>query len=231
MSASTPEVLVVDYGMGNLFSVDRAVGRAGGKAVFTDDPGALASAERIILPGVGAFGDGMTNLIERGFDEALRQTAEAGIPMLGICLGMQLMLSVGEEFGVRLGLGLVPGRVVAFAEPEPDGPRFKIPHVGWSSIVPRESEIRCEPADSTPAPEWSGTILAGLPADSFAYFVHSFVAVPESPEHILAETSYGGQRFCSAVRSGSMYGCQFHPELSAQTGLTIMANFLAAERD
>lgn len=228
MSCETPEVVVIDYGMGNLFSVERAVSRAGGHAVFTRDPADLSATQRIIVPGVGSFGDGMANLVSRGFDEALRESSAAGRPVLGICLGMQLMFGTGEEFGVRPGLGLVPGGVVRFDDPEPDGPRFKIPHVGWSAIVPPGDHVpeADDGLEETGAPQWAGTPLAGLPSGSFVYFVHSYIAVPDSPDDILSETEYGCQRFCSAIRRGSVYGCQFHPELSGEAGLTIMRNFL-----
>jgi imidazole glycerol-phosphate synthase subunit HisH len=229
MSSETPEVVVVDYGMGNLFSVERAISRAGGHARVTRNPADLSAAERIIVPGVGAFGDGMANLVSRGFDVALRQSAAAGQRILGICLGMQLMLGIGEEFGVRPGLGLVPGRVIRFDDPVPDGPQFKIPHVGWSAIVPRGAAVPAsqEQLEVTGPSEWDGTPLGGLPRGSFVYFVHSYIVVPESPDDILAETEYGTQRFCSAIGRGSVYGCQFHPELSGEVGLTIMRNFLS----
>ena len=206
-------LVVVDYGLGNLFSIDRALRRVGAAPLVSRRPEDVAKADRVILPGVGAFGDGMRGLRENGLIEPLREVAASGRPLLGICLGMQLLLDEGAEFGVHPGLGVVPGKAVPF--PRSDGDRFKVPHVGWNALAPVPG----------PASSWKGTILGGLPAQSQVYFVHSFIVAPAEPADRLAETHYGGTAFCSVLRLGNVQGCQFHPEKSGPTGLAILAAF------
>ena len=208
-----PEVTVVDYGMGNIASVMRALGACGAAATLTSAPEQVASASRLILPGVGAFADGMEELRRRGLIEPIHAFARTGRPFLGICLGMQMMLATGEEFGVVAGLGLIAGNVKAI-----QGPR-KIPHVGWNRISP-----------SSATADWQGTILDGIGSDNAVYFVHSYVASPELPSDVLAECDYDGYRFAAVIRSGGLYGCQFHPEKSGPVGLRILSNVLKAGR-
>lgn len=208
-----PIVHVVDYGLGNLFSVERALRYVGAEVKVTADPSAIALAGRILLPGVGAFGEGMDNLKARGLDRALGQAVASGAPVLGICLGMQLLMSAGEEMGVHQGLGLIKGKVVRFPDPLPDGPQYKIPHIGWNGIYPAKAG-------------WKGTILDGLKAGDSMYFVHSYVVAPEDPSCVLAETTYGSLAFCSAIKKDNLSGCQFHPEKSGSIGLEIYRNFL-----
>lgn len=212
MSPKTPSLAVVDYGLGNLHSLARALRHVGVEDfIVTSDTAIVAAADRTILPGVGAFGDGMAGLRERGLDEAVRVFARSGKPLLGICLGMQLLLDEGAEFGVHTGLGIVPGRSVAF--PRADGEAFKVPHVGWNSLS---------------GEGWSDTPLDGLPQGAQVYFVHGFVAQPADARHILAVAHYGGAPFCAALRRDNVFGCQFHPEKSADPGLRILANFAGA---
>lgn len=206
---------VVDYGLGNLFSIGRALRRIGAQAVISGRPEDVAGADRVILPGVGAFGDGMRGLRENGLIEPLREFAAAGRPLLGICLGMQLFMEEGEEFGVHRGLGIVPGKTVAF--PRPQGANFKIPHVGWNGIRPSAAS-----EDS-----WKGSVFSGLAEGSQVYFVHSFVTEPADSNDLLARTDYGGRSFCAALRHGNVSGCQFHPEKSGPTGLQILKNFVS----
>ncbi|MCM2303303.1 MAG: imidazole glycerol phosphate synthase subunit HisH [Elusimicrobia bacterium] len=206
---SETRVAVVDYGRGNLYSIEGALRKLGCDVQVTSDPAAIEAAPRLILPGVGAFGDGMEGLRQRGLIEPLKRFRASGRPLLGICLGMQLLLEEGSEFGRHEGLGLIPGRVVRFAS----AGDFKIPHVGWNRLKP--------------AADWAGTPLGGLPAGSFMYFVHSYVAEPARSEDRLAMTPYAGGEFCSALRSGNVHGCQFHPEKSGETGLWLMKNWLA----
>jgi glutamine amidotransferase len=206
-----PEVTVVDYGMGNVASVMRALCACGAAPSLTSVPEQVASASRLILPGVGAFTDGMEELRRRSLIEPIHALAQTGRPFLGICLGMQMMLATGEEFGVVAGLGLIAGNVQAI-----QGPR-KIPHVGWNRISPPGATR-----------DWQGTILEGVGRDNTVYFVHSYAASPESAGDVLAECDYDGYGFAAVIRSGNLYGCQFHPEKSGPSGLRILSNLLKA---
>jgi glutamine amidotransferase len=209
MKAKPLPLLVVDYGLGNLLSITRALRAVGAADVAVScDPAAVASAEKIVLPGVGAFGDGMAGLRERGLVDPLREFARSGRPLLGICLGLQLLFDEGEEFGRHQGLGIIPGRCVPF----PRGVGRKVPHVGWTPLVPEVP--------------WTGTLLDGLGPRPEVYFVHSYFVVPSQPEDRLASTDYAGQPFCSVARRGRVAGCQFHPEKSSAPGLTILKNFV-----
>lgn len=201
------DVAIVDYGMGNLFSVKHACTAAGLEARITAEPGDLAGARAVILPGVGAFGRAMATLTELGFPDALREVAEAGRPLLGICLGLQLLMAESHEFGSHAGLGLIPGDVVKL-DPERD----RVPHVGWS------------PVQRTQASAWDGTVLEGLTDGEHMYFVHSFYVRPSDPNVAVAVTAHGGTPFCSAVRHGSVFACQFHPERSGAEGLRVYRN-------
>jgi cyclase len=212
------DVAVVDYGVGNLFSLRRAVQCSTGKMpVVTDDPATILNAEKVILPGVGAFGDGMNNLRERGLISALIQRGKEDRPLLGICLGMQLLLSKSFEFGEHEGLGLIPGVIEHIFNGEQHS-RLPVPHIGWASLCKPES-----------LPSWQNTILEEVQEKCYVYFVHTFVARPANDEAILATALYGPKKFVSAVRSGNICGCQFHPELSGPEGLTIIENFLNFE--
>lgn len=213
-TSTTPEVLVVDYGMGNLFSVARALTRIGASHVVSRDPAEIEGAARVILPGVGAFGDAMANLDRMGFLDPLTRHVKKGRPLLGICLGMQLLFEIGHEFGRHAGLGFVPGEVTRlWADKAGRGP-YKLPHIGWNRLS--------RPGGG----EWDGTLLDGLEQGEFAYFVHSFAPVQTRPEHVLSETRYGEAVFCSTVGAGNVLGCQFHPELSHEAGSRILENFL-----
>lgn len=213
MAEAARTVVVVDYGLGNLFSVCRALERAGGAPEISSDPARILAAGRVLLPGVGAFGDGAAGLRERGLVEPLREFARTGRPMLGVCLGMQLLLSVGEEFGTHEGLGLIPGRVTKLEPKAADGGALKLPHIGWNVLRPEGAG-------------WAGTPLAGLASDAPVYFVHSYAPRPDDPAHVLASCGYGSDRFCAAVRRENLTGCQFHPEKSGPTGLGILSSFL-----
>lgn len=204
-------VLIVDYGLGNLGSVARAVRYLGAEPVIGSDPDLLPDAGRVILPGVGAYGVAMANLSRLGLVEPLRQYAASGRPLLGICLGMQLFMEESTEGGLHAGLGLIPGRVARLQEARECG--IKVPHIGWSSL---EREGR----------EWSGTVLDGLHSGDALYFVHSYFVQPQHPEDVLASTTYGEARFCSVIARGAVVGCQAHPEKSSEAGLRILRNFL-----
>ena len=203
-------VTVVDYGLGNLHSVIKALRHEGGDVRVTSDPRDIPRADRLVLPGVGAFADGFRGLVSRGFVEPLKEVFESGRPCLGICLGMELLLSESEEFGLHRGLGVFPGRVVAIRA----APGFKVPHIGWNRITP--------PCGRS----WEGTILEGIDAGAMAYFVHSFTAVPEHEGDRLADAVYGGVRLSAVVHRNNVVGCQFHPEKSGVVGLAMLHRFL-----
>ena len=200
-------IAIVDYRMGNLASVRNAFDVLGEKVTVESDPDKLASYDKIILPGVGAFGDAMEHLRGRGMDEAVKAHARSGKYLLGICLGMQLLFESSEEFGISEGLGLVEGRVVAF-----DSSRFhtplKVPHMGWNRMFTKEHPL-----------------FKGLDEAHYLYFVHSYHALCTHDADIIGESVYG-YRFTSAVAHGNVMGFQPHPEKSHRNGLTILKNFI-----
>jgi glutamine amidotransferase len=200
-------VAIVDYGMGNLGSVCRALEKLGARATVAGTPAALAEADRVVLPGVGSFADGMARLREGGWVDALRAQAQAGTPMLGICLGMQLLATTGTEFGTHAGLDLVPGTVSRLDEL---GCGERIPHVGWN-------DIRLAPAP--------GELFAGIPDGADFYFVHSFAFAPATAADVCARVEYGIE-FAAAVRRDNVFGTQFHPEKSSRAGARVLRNFL-----
>ena len=204
------EVVVVDYGVGNVHSVQKALEHEGGRVSLSSDPEQVSRADRLLLPGVGAFGDGMRELGRRGLVEPIREFVKSGRPFMGICLGMQLLLGESEEFGPHQGLGFIPGKVIAIK------PRsgFKVPQVGWASIAPITEA------------GWVTSPLQDVPVGTRFYFVHSFTAAPDDERHRLADTVYGGCRVSAAVRHENIVGFQFHPEKSGLMGLQILARFL-----
>ncbi len=204
------EVAIVDYGMCNLDSVARAIEECGGNPVVTEKEEALAKATHIILPGVGAFGDAMRNIKERGLDEILaEQVLEKQIPFLGICLGMQLIASKSEEGGDFDGLGWVSGQVKRLVPPDGDYTRQRVPHVGWNEVhFERETPLS-----------------KGIPPATDFYFVHSFHVSPTAAHDVIARTPYCGA-FVSAVNRDWIFGVQFHPEKSQKAGFQILKNFL-----
>ena len=211
-----PKVTVVDYGVGNLYSVTRAFEHAGAEVELTADVAAIRAAPRLVLPGVGAFRSCVEELAKHGLTEVVREFALCGRPMLGICVGMQMLFASSDEFGVTPGLALIPGHVTAVPATGIDGVPHKIPHIGWNRLqLPEGSD------------SWVGTLLAGLtPGEASVYFVHSYTARPQ-PSNRVADVDYDGRLISAVVRSGSLYGCQFHPEKSGETGLSIIRNFLA----
>jgi glutamine amidotransferase len=200
-------VLVVDYGMGNLPSVARALEECGADVEVSDDPAAIKRAERLVLPGVGAFADASRNLIDRGWLQPLREAVQQEhLPLLGICLGMQLLGDGGDEGGEAAGLALIPGRVHHLTS---TSAKERIPHVGWNELYPAKAS----------------RILEGVPGGCDFYFVHSFHFVPTSPADVLATTPYCGG-FVAAVEHDNVVGCQFHPEKSSRMGRRLLQNFL-----
>ncbi|GFE85593.1 imidazole glycerol phosphate synthase subunit HisH [Steroidobacter agaridevorans] len=210
----TMQVTVVDYGMGNLYSVQRALESVGAEVTVSGDAAVVAGASRLILPGVGAFADGMAGLRERGLVEPIRRHAQSGRPLMGICLGMQMLAGVSEEFGEHAGLDLIAGRVVAVPAVTTEGSAQKIPNIGWRNLAPAENA------------DWSRTALATTRAGESVYLVHSFHFVPTDARHVLAHCEYGGHRVTAAVGGGRMIGCQFHPEKSGAVGLQILSRFV-----
>jgi imidazole glycerol-phosphate synthase subunit HisH len=210
------KVIVIDYDRGNLLSVGRALEHCDGEVEITSSLAKIRDAERLVLPGVGAFGDAMEELQKREFVEHIKAFAAGGRPFLGICVGMQLMFESSDEFGRHEGLGLIPGRVQTVPSQRADGKPHKVPHIGWSELAPASA-----------AQTWDGTILEGLPPPAYCYFVHSFAAEPADEAHRLADCHYNGQRLAAAVHRDNLWGCQFHPEKSGETGLHILRNFLA----
>src|SRR3972149_5800460 len=207
------EVAIIDYGTGNVASVAQALERLGARVELAARPSEVMSADSLVLPGVGAFGDGMRVLKERGLDDALMEYSLTGRPLLGICLGMQLLFESGEEFGSTKGLGLLPGKVAAIPR-EGEGRARKVPHVGWSAVTPPNGQ------------DWTGSILDGVLPGESVYFVHSYTAVPDMDSCRIAECDYDGCVVTAAIQEGPLVGCQFHPEKSGKTGLRIMRNFL-----
>lgn len=215
---STSQVVVVDYGMGNVLSVCRAIEHCGGTARLTAITADIAAADRLVLPGVGAFGDCMKALTDRGLIEPVLRFVATGRPFLGICVGMQILHDFGEEFGGAPGLGLIPGRVSQISTAKNDGSLRKIPHIGWTSVTP--------PSD-TNAGRWSDTIFAGIEPGTPLYFVHSFSAAPSNAAHRLAIADYQGFAVTAAVQRDNITGTQFHPEKSGEAGLSLFTAFLA----
>jgi len=210
---SAADVVIVDYGSGNLQSIQKAFASRGVATLLTSRPEQVETARRLVIPGVGAFGDCVARVAERGLEEPIRRCIERGRPVLGVCVGMQMLFDRSEEFGVHQGLGLIRGTVTALSNADARGGRVKIPHIAWSELHAPEGT------------RWDGTILAGVENADCVYFVHSFHAVPERWESCLAETHYGDQRICAVARSGNLYGCQFHPEKSGEVGLRIIQAF------
>ncbi|MBF0622963.1 MAG: imidazole glycerol phosphate synthase subunit HisH [Magnetococcales bacterium] len=200
--------LIIDYGMGNLGSVRRSLEECGADVVISRNPSDLDQASHVVLPGVGAFQDGMKRLTESGWPEAIRKTAlDEGVPFLGICLGMQLLATTGSEGGTTSGLNLIPGHVIRF---ETDDPEIRIPHVGWNEVHFSEQTYPFEE----------------IPSGGDFYFVHSFHFQPDNAESIAATTPYCGE-FVSVVRNNLIVGTQFHPEKSSRYGRQLLNNFLA----
>ena len=202
-------IAIIDYGVGNLFSLSRSLEAIGAEAVITRDPDTIKSAERIILPGVGAFGDAMNKLKENGMNELIRQQAALGKPLMGICLGMQLLFEKSLEFGEHEGLSLIPGTVRPIADVI--SPSLKIPQIGWNALRKTNPYY----------------ILQDVKDGECVYFVHSYYADTEA-KYIIADTEYSA-RLTAAVANGNVCGCQFHPEKSGNTGLRILKSFAEGE--
>lgn len=205
-------IVIIDYGLGNLFSLQKAFEHLGLAVKISEEPEDLLKAEALILPGVGAYPAGMRGITIRGLNSPIKKAVAMNKPVLGICLGMQLLSTIGLEFERCAGLDLIAGEVVQLSGLHPG---TKIPHIGWNNLYQPEL---CK--------TWDQTILEKIPVENHVYFVHSFIFQPRNAEHVLAETMYGGQKVCAAVKKGNLYGCQFHPEKSGEIGLQILKNFI-----
>lgn len=203
-------IAIVDYGVGNLFSLKSSLIAIGADAVVTADPQLLRSADKIILPGVGAFGDAAKKLTDSGLADVLIEEAKAGKPLLGICLGMQLLFEVGYEYGTHRGLGLIPGEIRPIAEVIPAG--LKIPHIGWNALS--------FPGEKSP-------LFRYIKEGDHVYFVHSYYAA-NCGDAVIATAEYGAPLTAAAQR-GNVFGCQFHPEKSGEVGLNILRAFCESE--
>ncbi len=205
-----PKIAIIDYGLSNLYSISKALGRFTDNVFITDELNGLDLADAMVLPGVGAFEEGMKGLKTRGLADGIKNFADSGKPILGICLGAQLLLSKGHEFGVFDGLDIIKGEVVRF----PDIKDAKIPHIGWNEIYPQKKD------------RWNKTLFDFPGEKANMYFVHSYILKPHGKENIFAMSNYGGFEFCSVASKGNIYGCQFHPEKSGEAGLEIIKNFV-----
>ncbi len=202
-----PDIAIIDYGVGNLHSVRNACLQFTDSVTITEDPEVIASARALILPGVGSFEAGMQGLEIRNLKDSIVAFAATGKPILGICLGAQLLLQKGYEFGEWDGLGLIEGTVRRF----PDTQTSRLPHIGWNALAGLSK---------------GDPLFADVPESSQVYYVHSYILVPDDAGHTIAHSTYGTVTFPAVIRKGNIYGCQFHPEKSAKTGMQIIRNFV-----
>lgn len=214
---AAPRIAIVDYGLGNLFNVQRALDHVGAESQVLRDRKAILRADKLVLPGVGAFEAGIENLRKDGLSDVVIEFQKTGKPVLGICLGMQLLLTESEENGRHSGLDIIPGRVIRFQPPKTGKMPYKIPQIAWNELE--------HPARRKGEP-WRGTVLEGLPEGTCMYFVHSYFVRVENEKHNLAWTSFGRDRFTAVLRRDNVTGCQFHPERSGEAGLALLRNFV-----
>ncbi|MBF0231438.1 MAG: imidazole glycerol phosphate synthase subunit HisH [Desulfamplus sp.] len=210
------EVVVIDYGMGNLKSVQRGLEKVGATVNLSSDPDIIANAGRLVLPGVGAFEDGMKGLEIKGHIGAIHEFVQKGNPFLGICLGMQMLLDESEEYGLHRGLGIIPGSVKAIPVSESGKFLRKIPHIGWNAL-----KLNVSRAD------WNNTCLQDIEDGDFFYFVHSFMAVPNNSDHLVAQCIYEKLLVTAAITMDNVTGVQFHPEKSGLSGLKLLKRFVS----
>jgi len=214
MKTNHADVTIIDYDAGNLLSVERAFSHLGFTSTVTSKPEDISGANRLVLPGVGAFGKGMEELKRRGLIEHILEFSRTGRPFLGICLGMQMMMETSVEFGQHQGLGLIQGDVLNISTTRPDGMPQKRPHIGWSPITPVDKN------------GWDKTIFDETPLETNFYFVHSFAASPVDNSHRSAVTDYNGSELTAAVQHQNLIGVQFHPEKSGPAGLNLLKRFM-----
>ncbi len=212
-----PQVAIVNYGLGNLFSIQRACQSVGLSAIISNDKEEIESSQGLILPGVGAFGDAMEALARLDLVSVIQKIAQGDKPIMGVCLGMQLLMTESFEFGHHKGLDIVQGSVVRLEDFTADqGRRCKVPQVGWNSIYHEPSKNSA----------WKNSLLEGLSGGEFMYFVHSYcIKFLGKEDAVLSWTDYGPNNFCSSLQRGNIFACQFHPERSGKTGLRVYKNF------
>ena len=207
----TPSVAVIDYGVGNLLSVRRALEACGADVQIVKSPEEILKADRVILPGVGAFGNCINELRQRNLEVPVLEFIKSGKPLLGICVGMQILQEIGEEFGNHKGLGIIPGKVVMIPSSDGHGQR-KVPFIGWAKLEKPENSQE--------------EIFSGIHQDFFFYFVHSFKVETKDSLHSIAHYEYNGATITALVKKDNVFGCQFHPEKSGKAGLRFLQNFL-----
>jgi imidazole glycerol-phosphate synthase subunit HisH len=208
------KVTVIDYGVGNLLSVQRGLEKCGAEVSISSDPSEILNSTKVVFPGVGAFPDGMKALENLKLIPIIKEFVASNRPLLAICLGMELLFDESNEFSVTSGLGLISGKVVPVPNTGTDGNRLKIPHIGWAELQ-----------TTTKYPNWKNTVLADIKENESTYFVHSYMAVPEFEENLLSTVSYGGNTLAAVVKKDNLIGCQFHPEKSGTVGLRILNRF------
>lgn len=208
-------VVIVDLGLGNLLSVKRAVEHVGGSVIVTDDANIISQAKKIILPGVGSFQAGMKTITGKGLASSLKYSADIGVPMLGICLGMQLLMGSSSEHGYCEGLDIIPGKVKYIGNMKGFEEGCKVPHIGWNRL-----------RQNIAGGVWESSILQGLSEMDSCYFVHSYCVVPDEMECVQSFSEYAGCNFVSSVKYNNVVGCQFHPEKSGEVGLKIVNHFI-----
>jgi len=213
MDDLTPNVAIVDYGLGNLFSVQQACTFVGLNSIITKSRKDILDADSVILPGVGAYGDAMLTLQRLDLINVLRDIAESPKPLIGICLGLQLLLTESQEFGRHKGLGIIEGQVVRFDAPKEKERMLKVPHIGWNRIFQSTDRLR-----------WQGTLLDRIGNDEYMYFVHSYFVRPQDSSVILSNSRYGNIEFCSSIQLRNVFACQFHPERSGVEGIKVYQN-------
>ena len=218
------KVAIVDYGMGNLFSVKHALEWAGLSALVTSSREDVTEADAVVLPGVGAFGDAIDALHRLDLVSPLREVASSDRVLVGICLGMQLLMTESDEFGTHRGLDIIQGSVVRLNPGQSNPGQVKVPHVGWTRIFSPEASGPPGSGRASGADSWSGSPQEGVPDGEFMYFVHSFYARPQDPCIALSYSRLGDLEFCSSLTRGNVFGCQFHPERSGPAGLRIYEN-------
>ena len=206
-------VTIIDYGVGNLFSVTNAIHKCGFQANATSDVNEILNAKALILPGVGAFKNGIDNIKKKNLVDAIKKFVAQGKPLLGICLGMQLLAKKSLEFGVHNGLSIIDGTVMPLANHIKLGKNIKIPNIGWTEL------------EKTCNLDWQKTIFNNLRTSDQVYLIHSYYFKPSDSKYILANADFNGKKICIAVKKGNVYGTQFHPEKSGEVGLQVLRNF------